>query len=235
MVDTWLPAYLAQPRPLRPDALPQGGTERTAPARDLPRPLAQLRRRQAVRRPARDPAAGLRHRHHALRPGQQLRPALRRGRDQLRPPLRRRLPALPRRAGHQLQGRLGHVAGALRRRRLAQVPGREPRPDPEAHRSRLRRHLLLAPPRPRHPARGDDGGAGEHRQAGQGAVCRYLQLRPGAHRARGRPARRHGRPAAHPPAELLDAEPLGRGRPARHPRASAASAASRSARWRREC
>ena len=44
-----------------------------------------------------------------------------------------------------------------------------------------------------------------------------------------------GHAAAHPPAQLLDAEPLDRGRAARRPGAKRASAASSSRRWRRAC
>ena len=54
---------------------------------------------------------------------------------------------------------LRHVARAVRRRRLAQVPAREPRPEPRADGARLRRHLLLAPARCDDAARGDDGRA----------------------------------------------------------------------------
>ena len=42
--------------------------------------------------------------------------------------------------------------------------------------ARLRRHLLLAPLRPGHPAGGDDGRAGLRRAAGQGAVRGHLLL-----------------------------------------------------------
>ena len=57
--------------------------------------------------------------------------------------------ALSRRARDLHEGRLRHVAGALRRLGLAEVPAREPRPEPPSHGARLRRHLLLAPARPR--------------------------------------------------------------------------------------
>ncbi len=56
--DSWSTAH----RPQRPQA-----------PRDLPRPLAQLRRRQVTGVPAGDPAPGLRPRRHPLRPGEQLR------------------------------------------------------------------------------------------------------------------------------------------------------------------
>ena len=72
--------------------------------------------------------------------------------------------AVPRRAGHLDQGRLRHVGRALRRVGLAQVPAREPRPSPGADGPGLRRHLLLAPLRSRHAARGDAGRA-RHRGA----------------------------------------------------------------------
>ena len=110
-----------------------------------------------------DRAARLRPRRHALRPREQLRPALRLGGGELRPAHAGRPPALPRRAGHLDEGRLRHVARPVRRRRLAQVPAREPRPEPRAARPRLRRHLLLASRRPHDAARGDDGRARQRR------------------------------------------------------------------------
>ena len=55
--------------------------------------------------------------------------------------------------------------------------------------ARLRRHLLLAPPRPGHAARGDDGRARQRRAAGQGAVRRDLLVLGRADaRGRGDPA-----------------------------------------------
>ncbi len=117
------------------------------------------------------------------------------------------------------QGRLPHVAGALRRVGLAQVPAREPRPEPAADAPRLRRHLLLAPPRPGHAARGDDDGPRPGRPAGQGPLCRDLELLGRSHhRGRRHPAQpRH--PLPHPPAPLLDVRPLDREGPHRRPRA----------------
>ena len=89
--------------------------------------------------------------------------------------LRPRLPALPRRAGHQLQGRLRHVAGPVRAgRRLAQVPHRVVRPVAAADGPGLRRHLLQPPVRRDDAARGDAGRAGLARAAGQGALRRHL-------------------------------------------------------------
>ena len=59
---------------------------------------------------------------------------------------------------------------------------------------RLRRHLLQPPPRPRDPARGDDGRAAHGRAAGQGALRRHLVVLAGAHARGGRdPAPRSGR------------------------------------------
>ena len=72
-------------------------------------------------------------------------------------------------------------------------------------------------------------------RSGQGAVRRDLLLLGGADRGGGGDPARAGHAAAHPPAVVLHAQPLDRGRPARHPRARSASAASRSRRWPRAC
>ena len=69
----------------------------------------------------------------------------------LRPDAGDRPRAVPGRARHLHEGGLGHVAGAVRRSRVAQVPARQPRSEPGAHGVGLRRHLLLAPPRPETP------------------------------------------------------------------------------------
>ena len=70
---------------------------------------------------------------------------------------------------------------------------------------------------------------------GQGALCRHLLLlaRPTARGGRDPARARHA--AAHPPAELFDAQPLDRRRPARHAGGTRASAASPSRRWRKAC
>ena len=130
--------------------------------------------------------------------------------------LRRRLRALPRRAGHLHQGRLGHVAGPLR-------PGRgrrkyvlaSPRPVAAPDGAGLRRHLLQPPLRPRDAGRGDDDGARPRGAAGQGVVRRHLVVlrRQDAGGGHDRPGPRHA--AADPPAVVLDAQPLDRGGPAR--------------------
>jgi L-glyceraldehyde 3-phosphate reductase len=62
-----------------------------------------------------------------------------------------RTSAAARRARHQHQGRLGHVEGAVRRPRLAQVPAGQPRPEPAAARAGPRRRLLPPPARPATP------------------------------------------------------------------------------------
>src|SRR3954454_7146754 len=93
--------------------------------------------------------------------------------NKFRAPHARRLQAVPRRAGHLQQGGLGHVAGAVRVRRLAQVPAGEPRPEPAAHGPGLRGHLLLAPLRSRHADRRDDDGARRRGAPGQGPLRRH--------------------------------------------------------------
>ena len=114
------------------DALPPLRPQRPQAARDLARPVAELRRRPAARHAARDRAPRVRPRHHALRPGQQLRAAVRLGRGELRAHPGPRPAAVPRRAGHLDQGRLRHVARPVRRVGLAQVPAGEPRPEPRS-------------------------------------------------------------------------------------------------------
>ena len=134
--------------------------------------------------------------------------------------LRRRLPALPRRARDLDQGRLRHVAGAVRRVGLAQVSAREPRPEPAADGARLRRHLLLAPLRPGHAARGDDGRARHGRAAGaRRSTPASRRTRPSRHAEAARDPARARHAAPDPPAVVLDDQPLDRGRAARRARA----------------
>ena len=67
------------------------------------------------------------------------------------------------------------------------------RPVAEAHGPRLRRHLLLAPPRPRDADRGDDGRARDAPcSPGKRAVRRHLELRPRADQGRLRRAAGRG-------------------------------------------
>ena len=77
--------------------------------------------------------------------------------------------------------------------RLAQVPVAS-LDQSLAHGPRLRRHLLLAPRRPGHAARGDDGRARHGGEAGQGAVRRDLVLLGPAHRRGGADPPRLGTP-----------------------------------------
>ena len=195
-------------RPLRPEA-----------AGDLARPVAQFRRRHAARDQAR---------HRAARPSTSASPISTSPTITARRPARPRRPSarscardfagLSRRADHLDQGRLRHVARPLWRVGQPQIPARQPRPEPEADGARLCRHLLFAPLRPRHAARGDDGRARPRRAL---RARRSMSASPPTIRsARARPPTilqraRHALP--HPPAELFDAQPLGRGRrPARH-------------------
>ncbi len=99
---------------------------------------------------------------------------------------------------------------------LAQIPARQPGPEPEAHGAGLCGHLLLPPFRPRHPAGRNLRRAGHGGAAGQGLVCGHLQLF-GRQNARSRClVAPNGRSAAHSPAVLQPAQPLGGGGVARH-------------------
>ena len=123
-----------------------------------------------IAEPARDHPPRVRSRHHPHRPGQQLRPALRlRGdatsagsmREDLRP-YRDEL-IISTKAGYDMwPGPYGEWGS---RKYLT----REPRPEPEPHGARVRRHLLLAPLRPGHAAGGDDRRARHRGAPGQGA------------------------------------------------------------------
>ena len=84
-----------------------------------------------LRAQPRDPAPRVRPGHHALRPRQQLRAAVRQRREELRPHLRARTSAAYRdelvistKAGYDMW------PGPVRRVGLAQVPARQPRPEP---------------------------------------------------------------------------------------------------------
>ena len=150
-------------------------------------------------RPARDEPRdrppSVRSRRHALRPREQLRAALRLGRGDVRAASGVRSRAVPRRARDLDEGRLRHVARAVRRVGLAEVPPREPRPEPPSHRARLRRHLLLAPVRPRDAARGDDGRA-RHAPSGRGrrSTRESRRTRPSARARRQRSSTGLGTP-----------------------------------------
>ena len=206
-----------RPGSLRADALPARGAQRAAPARDLARAVEQLRRRPTAGDEPRHRPPCVRPRNHALRPREQLRPAVRLRGGDLRTPAPHRPPPVPRRAGDLHEGGVRHVARPVRGVGLPEVPARESRPEPGADGARLRRHLLLAPRRPRHAARGDDGSARRRGSPGEGAVRRDLVVLAGANPRGGRDPRPPRHAAPDPPALVLDAEPLDRGRAARYP------------------
>ena len=131
--------------------------------------------RSPARDGPRDPPPRVRPRHHALRPRQQLRPAVRLGRGELRQrscgttsrPYRDEL-IISTKAGYDMwPGPYGDWGS---RKYLLASLDQSLAPDG----ARLRRHLLLAPLRPRHAARGDDGRARRGRAPGQGALRRHL-------------------------------------------------------------
>ena len=167
----------ARRRSLRNHDLSPMRPQRASAAADLAGPLAQLRRRGRVRERARHRAPGLRPGRDAPGPRQQLRPPARFRRGDDGPHPRPRPPPAPRRARDLQQGRLPHVAGALRRVGLAEVPPLEPGPEPATPAPRLRGHLLFPPPRSRDAPRGDDDGARPGGSPGQGPLRRALELR----------------------------------------------------------
>ena len=146
------------------------------------------------------------------------------------------LQALPRRDDHFVQGRLGHVARPLWRWRQPQISAGQPRPEPEADEARLCRHLLFAPLRSQHAARGDDGCARHGRAPGQGALCRHLVLLATRRRRRPPPS---SSGSARPRSSTSRATPCSTAGPSAtscstgwRPRAWAASSFRR---WRRAC
>ncbi len=86
----------------------------------------------------------------------------------------------PRRADHLHQGRLPHVARPVRRVGLAQVPARQPGPEPAPHGAGLRGHLLQPPPGPGHAAGGDHGRAGPGRAQGKALYAGISNYQPAA-------------------------------------------------------
>ena len=201
-------------RPLRLDALPALWAQRPEAAGDLARPVAQLRRRPAVRHASARSCAG---RSTSASPTSTWPTTT--ARRTARPrrtsagSSREDFARLPRRAGHLHQGRLRHVAGAVRRVGLAQVPARQPRPVAGADGPGLRRHLLLATaPTPtrrwrRRWARWTPRCARARRCTRASRPTRRSRPREAAAILRG-----PGHAAAHPPAVVLDAQPLDRGR-----------------------
>ncbi len=205
-------------RPIRCHALSPLRRLGSASSRDQPRPLAQLRPRHAAPDQTRDLPRGVRPRDHAFRSGQQLRPAAGQRRTCLRfdpgRGFRRRQRRIARRTRHLVQGGLSDVGRPLRRMGQPQIPDRVVRPVAAADGSRLCRHLLFAPLRSRHPARGDDGRARPYRPVGARALCRDLQLQFGKDAGGGGDPEGSGHALRDPPAELQHAQPLGRaGRP----------------------
>ena len=185
---------------LEPGTLPALRPERRQAAASLARAVAQFRRRRQLREQPGAGPEGLRPGHHPLRPREQLRPASRVRRVDVRPDRPRGPGRAPRRAHRLDQGGLRHVGGALRGLGLAQVPAREPRPEPEAPRARLRRHLLQPQARPRDARGGDHGGARARGPLRQGALHGALELRSRADRARVEAPAGDGDPVPHPPA-----------------------------------
>ena len=145
--------------------------------------------------------------------------------------------ALPRRAGHLDQGRLGHVARPLRRVGLAQVPARAASTRAcSGWASTTSTSSTRTASTPRRRCEETMGALDTAVRAGQGALRRHLLLRPRADRARRRAILRElGHAAADPPAVLLDAQPLDRGRSCSTCSSARASARSSSRRSRRAC
>ena len=194
-------------------------SQRTEVARPVARVVAQLRPRPAVRHPAGDRPSCVRPRHHPFRSGQQLRPAVWLGGGQLRSDAGDGPFAVPRRAGDLDQGWLRHVAGALRRLGVAEVPAGVARPVARPDGPRLRRHLLFAPGGSGHAAGGDDGGARHGRAIRPRPLRRHLVVQLGPDAGSGDDPRRTRHSATDPSAVVLDDQPMDRGRPpARHHR-----------------
>ncbi|CAA9430750.1 MAG: L-glyceraldehyde 3-phosphate reductase, partial [uncultured Quadrisphaera sp.] len=214
------PAPPGGPGALRRPALPPHRAQRPRPARGLPGPVAGLRGSGAAGAHPRDPAPRVRPRRHPPRPGQQLRPALRQRRERVRPGDGHRPRPVPRRAGDLDQGGVRHVARPLRAgRRLPQAPAGQPRPVPGPDGPGPRRRLLQPPPRPQHPAGGDDGRARHRGALGARDLRRHLLVLRRRHARGRRGAGRARHAAADPPALVLDAQPLDRDPgPARRPR-----------------
>ena len=123
----------------------RSGAQRFSPYQRSRSALARLR----PRTPARDLPCGrasrLRPRRHALRSREQLRAAVRSAEQTSVTLPRQDLRAVPRRADHLHEAGYDMWPGPYGDRQLAQVPAREPRPEPWRGWARLRRHLLLPP------------------------------------------------------------------------------------------
>ena len=145
------------------------------------------------------------------------------------------LGAVPRRARDLDEGRLRHVARPVRRVGLAQVPAREPRPEPA--RMGLDYVDIFYSHRfdPDDAARGDDGRARRRGPAGQGALRRDLLLLGRARRGEAAAILRGlGTPLLiHQPSYSMLNRWIEAGCSTRS--GSSGSAASASRRWRRAC
>ena len=202
------------PGPLRPDALPAVRPPWPAAARDLAGPVAQLRRRHSRSRPsgrscaARSTSAS----PTSTWPTTTARPTAARRRNFGRifaqdfAPYRDEL-VISTKAGYDMW------PGPYGERRLAQVPAglastsRWPGWASTTSTSSTRHRFD-----PRHAARGDHGRAGHRGALRPGAVRRHLVLLAGADPRGGRDPARPRHAAADPPAVVLDAQPLDRGR-----------------------
>ena len=206
-------------RPLRPDALPPLRAQRPEAARGLARALAQLRRRPPARDRPRDRAPRVRPRHHALRPREQLRPAVRLGRGELRPAAARRTSART-------------ATSSSSRRRPATTCG-PARTASGARASTCSRASTRACARmgldyvdifyshrfdPDTPLEETMGALDTAVRQGKALYVGISSYSPEKTREAAAILRRARHAAADPPAVVLDAQPLDRGRPARRAR-----------------
>ena len=112
----------------------------------------------------------------------------------------------------------------------------EPRPEPQADGARLCRHLLLAPGRPQHAARGDDGRARHGGAPGQGALRRHLLLQRQAHARRRRRSSATSARRSSSTSRAIRCSTAGSRRTSSSTRwRRRGRAASSSRRWRRAC
>ena len=213
------------------------GPQRPQAAGDLARPLAELRRRA----PARDAAArSSAARSTSASPTSTSRTTT--ARRTARPrrtfgeALRRRPRAVPRRARDLDEGGLRHVAGPVRRVGLAQVPAREPRPEPRAGwGSTTSTSSTRTASIPRRRSRRRWARSRPPSRQGKALYAGISSYSAEQTREAARDPARARRAAPDPPAVVLDAQPLDRGRPARRARRARASAASPSRRSPRAC
>ena len=134
------------------------------------------------------------------------------------------------------EGRLRHVARPVRRMGLAQVPAREPRPEPRSGwaSSTSTSSTRTASTRTRRSRRRWARSTRAVRQ-GKALYVGISSYSAGEDARGGRDPARPGHAAADPPALVLDAEPLDRARPARHAGRARRRLHRASRRWRRAC